>query len=309
MKNDGYENVSRRLGPKEIGLGWLTGITEWHTPKAVAHRPHHHPHIELIFCLKGSLVYEVAGHGTVTVNNGAGMVIPANTVHVLKGGTDAPCERLGLHVAKFLSPRHRYAVFTAADFAAFHATMTEKAVCPFRLDARLQSDVKELARLVRTDPLSSAERGFLRALCCTILYSVADTLAKPLTAPRPQMMDEAVRFLETHHDKRIGAEDLIRHMGYGRTQLFHLFKEHTGLTPNEYLVRLRIAKAKALLASGRRSVSEVAKAVGFASPQYFKTVFLRYTGRPAGKSVRRSAPCPATRSAAMVEAKTDERAS
>ena len=175
-----------------------------------------------------------------------------------------------------------------ADFAAFHATMTAKAACPFRLDARLQTAVKELVRLVRKERLLSAERGFLRALCCMILYAVADTLAKPLTAPKPQMMDEAVRFLEAHYAKRIGAEDLIRHMGYGRTQLFHLFKEHTGLTPNEYLVRLRIAKAKALLASGRRSIAEVAKAVGFSSPQYFKTVFLRYTGRPAEEKKRGS---------------------
>ena len=45
--------------------------------------------------------------------------------------------------------------------------------------------------------------------------------------------------LEANYSKKIDADDLIRHMGYGRTQLYTLFKKHTGLTPNEYLVRLR----------------------------------------------------------------------
>lgn len=281
MKKDGYENVSRKLGPNDIGLGWLTGITEWATPKAVAHHPHSHPHIELIFCLKGNLIYEITGHQPVTVNNGAGVIIPANTVHMLKDGTDAPNERLGLHVEKTLSPRRRYAVFTPTDFAAFHATITKMALQPFRLDARLQYSVKELVCLIRKQSLSSAERGLLRALCCTILYYVADTLSKPLASPKPQMMDEAVKFIETNYHRQIGSDDLIRHMGYGRTQLFHLFKLHTGLTPNEYLVRFRIKKAKALLGNGRKSIHAIAKEVGFSSTSYFKTVFRRYTGLSA----------------------------
>ena len=281
MKKDGYENVSRKLGPKDIGLGWLTGITEWATPKAVAHHPHSHPHTELIFCLKGNLVYEITGHKPVTVNNGAGVIIPANTVHMLKDGTDAPNERLGLHVEKTLSPRRRYAVFTPTDFAAFHATITKMSLQPFRLDARLQYSVKELVCLIRKQSLSSAERGLLRALCCSILYYVADTLSRPLVAPKPQMMDEAVKFIETNYHRQIGSDDLIRHMGYGRTQLFHLFKLHTGLTPNEYLVRFRIKKAKALLDNGHKSIHAIAKEVGFSSTSYFKTVFRRYTGLSA----------------------------
>jgi len=286
MKKDGYENVSRKLGPNEIGLGWLTGITEWTTSKAVAHHPHSHPHIELIFCLKGTLSYEMSGSRMVTVNDGAGVIIPANTVHMLKGGMDAPCERLGLHIEKSLSHRRRYAVFTPTDFAAFHATIKAKALQPFRLDARLQSAVKELVSLIRRPSLSSAERGFLRALCCTILYYVSDTLSRPLAAPKPQMMDEAVKFIETNYSKQMGSDDLIRYMGYGRTQFFHLFKLHTGLTPNEYLVRFRIKKAKALIDAKRRSSSpatirEIAKAVGFSSASYFKTVFRRYTGQSA----------------------------
>ena len=61
------------------------------------------------------------------------------------------------------------------------------------------------------------------------------------------MMDEAVKFLGSQYSQKMTLDALVLHMGYGRTQLFHLFKQHTGLTPNEYLVRFRIKQAKAML--------------------------------------------------------------
>ena len=82
--------------------------------------------------------------------------------------------------------------------------------------------------------------------------------------------------LEANYSKKIDDDDLIRHMGYGRTQLYTLFKKHTGLTPNEYLVRFRIATAQELL-NQRTPIEDVASAVGFSSLRYFKQVFLKYT--------------------------------
>ena len=279
MKNDGYTHVSHKVSSDEIGLGWLTGITEWMTPKATHVHPHKHSHIELIFCLKGAMTYKISGHGSVTIREGSGVVMPADTVHVLEGETDAPCGRLGLHISRSMLPKRRYEVFSPADFRAFHATLAKMSAHPFRLDTKLQSTVKEIVRLVRQDSISSPERGLLRALCCTVLFHVAETLSKPFAAPQPQMMDEAVKFLESHYSKKMTLDALMLHMGYGRTQLFHLFKQHTGLSPNEYLVRFRIKKAKDMLAGSDKPLAAIAKAVGFSSTSYFRSVFLKYEGR------------------------------
>ena len=279
MKDNGYMHISHKVDSKEIGLGWLMGITEWMSPKAVHAHPHIHSHIELIFCLKGITTYNVDGYGRVTIHEGCGIVIPANTVHVLEGGTDAQYGRIGLHISRSMSPKRHYAVFSPADFKAFHATLSKMAARPFRLDAKLQSTVKELVKLVRQDTISSPERGLLRALCCTILFHVAETLSKPFAAPQPQMVDEAVKFLESHYSQKITLDALVLHMGYGRTQLFHLFKQHTGLSPNEYLVRFRIKQAKAMLVNTSEPLATIAKAVGFSSTSYFRRVFLKYEGQ------------------------------
>jgi transcriptional regulator GlxA family with amidase domain len=69
--------------------------------------------------------------------------------------------------------------------------------------------------------------------------------------------------------------------------LFQLFKQNTGLTPNDYLQRLRIAKARELLTTTSQSVTEIAFAAGFASSQYFSRVFRKYTGQMPSEYRRR----------------------
>jgi len=279
MRRNGYEHVNGQISSDKLGLRWISGITRWDTAKAVHTKPHKHPHMEVIFCLRGELSYRIDGHGSVVVPEGSGIVIPRYATHVLGGGTDAPCERIGLHVDTVSNKHPKHSVFAPSDIKSFCKTLSDMAGIPFRLDTNLQTSIRELAGfLKRTDPLTSSEQGFVRSLCCGILYRAVCILRQPLVAPRTQMMESAVEFINQHYGEDFHIEDLIRYMGYGRTRLFILFKRHTGLTPNEYLVRLRIRKAKELVDQGSKDAVAVSKAVGFNDPTYFKNVYLRYTG-------------------------------
>lgn len=60
--------------------------------------------------------------------------------------------------------------------------------------------------------------------------------------------------------------------------MFEVFKETTGLTPNDYLLRQRIERAKERLTQTSQPITEIALGVGFSSSQYFANVFRRYTG-------------------------------
>ena len=281
MAKNGYEHVNGSISADQLGLRWISGITRWDTAKAVHTKPHRHPHMELIFCLRGELSYRIDGHGSVKVCEGSGVVIPRQTTHVLGGGIDAPCERIGLHVDTRSNRHPEFSVFAPADIRSFCRTLADRAGIPFRLDSGLLYPIRELAGyLKRGEPLSKSELGFVRSLCCGILFRTAAILREPLVAPRTQMMESAVEFINRHYGDDFNIDDLTRFMGYGRTRLFTLFKRHTGLTPNEYLVRLRIRKARELAERGNADAAAVAKAVGFNDTSYFRSVYLRYTGTP-----------------------------
>ncbi|QZT39027.1 helix-turn-helix transcriptional regulator [Halosquirtibacter xylanolyticus] len=74
-------------------------------------------------------------------------------------------------------------------------------------------------------------------------------------------------------------KDLAESMGMGRTSLFHKIKSITGLTPNDFILNMRLEKAKILLEKRvDMQVSEIAYCVGFSSPCYFSRSFKSHCG-------------------------------
>jgi AraC family transcriptional regulator len=63
--------------------------------------------------------------------------------------------------------------------------------------------------------------------------------------------------------------------------VFHfsrLFKARTGVTPHQYVLKLRIARAKSLLNDSSQTMTDIAAQCGFAHQQHFADVFRRNAG-------------------------------
>ena len=70
------------------------------------------------------------------------------------------------------------------------------------------------------------------------------------------------------------------------SRFYRIFKAGVGLTPTEYINRLRINQAKELLSNTDMSVCEIAEAVGFADQNYFGRVFKKQTGTSPKKYIK-----------------------
>ncbi|HET7899170.1 MAG TPA: ATP-binding protein, partial [Flavisolibacter sp.] len=68
-------------------------------------------------------------------------------------------------------------------------------------------------------------------------------------------------------------EDICRDMGISRVQLYRKVKALMNVNVNDYILNIRLQKAKYLLQHEELSISEIAYKVGFSSPAYFSTVF------------------------------------
>ncbi len=93
-----------------------------------------------------------------------------------------------------------------------------------------------------------------------------------------RIMKEATRYLQQNIHKKLTIADICSQIGYSRTTIFRLFREHTGQTPMEYLVQMKIQSAKQMLRETDFSVMEISYRLGFDSSNYFTKVFKRYTG-------------------------------
>ena len=97
--------------------------------------------------------------------------------------------------------------------------------------------------------------------------------------PNSVYVEHAVDYIAANFDKRLKINELADHIGVNRSYLTSSFKKTLGCSPQEYLMNLRIEKAKSLLKNGDIQVSEVAARVGYRDPLAFSKVFKARTGR------------------------------
>ena len=86
------------------------------------------------------------------------------------------------------------------------------------------------------------------------------------------------RYIREHLQEDLSVEFLAKEFHYSRTRLSVLFKDATGQTINEYITKERIAKAKHLLVEGKLTMTQISRAVGYTSPQYFSRRFSQTVG-------------------------------
>lgn len=66
---------------------------------------------------------------------------------------------------------------------------------------------------------------------------------------------------------------ICQQLGMSRVQLYRKVKALLGYSVNDYIVSVRLKKAKFMLLNSDKSISEIASDVGFSSPTYFSTAF------------------------------------
>lgn len=87
----------------------------------------------------------------------------------------------------------------------------------------------------------------------------------------------AIRLFTFHYDHQIPIGPLAKSLGYDRTHFSKMFKQHTGLSPQSFLHKIRMEAAKQLLYKPL-TIDQVARSVGFADPLYFSKMFKKWTG-------------------------------
>jgi len=88
---------------------------------------------------------------------------------------------------------------------------------------------------------------------------------------------QAERLLSTHYAQAVSIDGLSRTYGYHRTHFSQMFKRATGLSPKQYLYKVRMERAESLLATAL-PIEQVAASVGFNDALYFSKQFHKWSG-------------------------------
>lgn len=102
-----------------------------------------------------------------------------------------------------------------------------------------------------------------------------------------QRIAPLLSWMHEHHAEPIDLARLAEQASCSPRTLLRRFKAGTGLTPNDYLQRLRITAAQAALGNPGRSLEQIAAQVGYADRATFAKLFKQLCGESPGAFRRR----------------------
>lgn len=127
-----------------------------------------------------------------------------------------------------------------------------------------------------------------RLLVNQILLFVLSPSSKADMPPAP--LTAALERFQSSDFAQIGIESLLSMSGYSHSQLCRLMQKHFGLTPTEYINRLRMKKAYDLVIGSDMSIDTICAEVGFESFSYFSKLFKKTYGCTLSR-LRKSSNC------------------
>ncbi len=99
-----------------------------------------------------------------------------------------------------------------------------------------------------------------------------------ITSHTDEVIMTAKSLLESRFSEKVELEEIASQLNISYVWFRTYFKKHTGFSPYDYLLNIRINHARLLLKNTSRSVKEISQSSGFESQQQFSKTFKKKTG-------------------------------
>ncbi|MFG3340808.1 helix-turn-helix domain-containing protein [Glycomyces sp. NPDC048151] len=219
----------------------------------------------LLVCTGGAGWCEIGG-ARLPVSRGGVVLLPAGRAHAYGAAEDDPWTLWWLH-------------FTGADATGLVRAAHEAAGGPvthLRDPAPVASLVSQVIDALDAGMTSAALIRGSGAAWHALAHVVATGRRNPGSQLSP--LERAVEHLRAAAPKRTSVAALASMVGLSGSQLSALFREHLGVSPLQYQVQLRMARARELLDGTDLPVAAIARETGFDDPMYFSRQFNQHHG-------------------------------
>lgn len=258
---------------------------------------HAHEFHELVLILRGTALHCVrppadgnAGLQTFPVKRGDVFVIPPGTRHQYRDLHHLSLVNLlfdpqalgmgewdihalpGYHALFALEPAYRHQHQFRSRLQLGDAALAE-----------VQPWVDDLLR-----ELHSRTPGYRTMALARFMQLVAALSRLYTRQPDPESMDllrigNAIAHLETRYAEPVTLGELARKACLSPRQFQRVFHTCMGRSPIEHLLVIRLRRARELLRTSPKTITEIAYECGFSDSNYFTRVFRKHTGLPPGQ--------------------------
>ncbi len=114
--------------------------------------------------------------------------------------------------------------------------------------------------------------------CCQGLMELLLSCKKYCDIKKSQELFKSIDYINRNYASAITVEELaeLEHLSSGRFRT--VFKQEFGISPKDYITKIRINKSMELLKTTNLSVGEISELVGFGDQLYFSRIFRKKIG-------------------------------
>lgn len=96
-------------------------------------------------------------------------------------------------------------------------------------------------------------------------------------------MEQAILFMKQNFHKDISLLDIANHIHMSKFHFNHSFRKTVGITPWNYLTKIRIEHSIKLLVTTDYTLDKISVLVGYTSANYYSKVFHKFVGTSPGR--------------------------
>ncbi len=246
--------------------------------------PSRHAFFEMVYVKRGQAVFEVEGKPVDTGPNDILIIKPLQT-HKLIVGNKSGCRFIVLSFSFENRTDSRYSRISMDDFLDFVKGSSSGSYLTLKVNQK-----NEIIKLL-DNILEEKERGefgseLLRHLMVMQLFVHISRALKAKwesnisgRAPRlKELVEASAEYMKDNYERNISLSDIAGYVFLSTSYFVRVFKDHKGIAPISYLLRIRVNRAKEMLVETDSKVSDIALSTGFSSQQRFNTVFKKLTG-------------------------------
>ena len=120
--------------------------------------------------------------------------------------------------------------------------------------------------------------SLLRHMFIRLYRDCEETLPAESTNSHLKMAFRIREYLEQHYTEHVTVGDIAEKLSFSADHVSRIFRQAMGYGINEYIITLRLFKAKALLSQTDKSVSAIAEECGYSDVNFFTKQFKSKVG-------------------------------
>ena len=268
MRKD-YNSTSFNHHP---GKGELVVLFAGHSQTVPSHKvyPRVHDYHLLHYVISGKGIFQCSGHTYSLSSGSCFFIFPGELVSYASDPEDPWC--------------YRWVGFKGTQVDSL---LTQMGIMPLNPTATTEGNrrIPVLFHQIHTTLHQSQPNvelrssGLIRLLLAEFTKEAPSDSAidRQETSAIQQQVEQAVRYLTLQYSESISVDQMAHSLGYHRAHLSKMFKHFTGLSPLNFLLKIRMERAKILLI-GPLTIEQIASSVGYPDALYFSKQFHKWSG-------------------------------